>query len=286
MSGKHLVPAARRRLARGLGPLAATLALAALALAYAFPFVWMLSAGFKADSEIFTPFPLFPDGFDPRHYRSLLSGEWIPYPRQFLNSLFIAGTQTVLATAFACAAGYVFAKFDFRFKRLLFVAAVFTVLIPRQVMVLPLFTWMNDLGLLDTPWAVILPGAATGIGLLWFTAIYQRLPDALPDMARSEGAGEYRVFLITLPLIKPALIAFALIQFTLAWQEHLVPLVMLFSTENMTVNIGLASLNAGSVRVPYGLLMAGCTLTLLPTALFFLLAYRHFRTALGQLTES
>jgi ABC-type glycerol-3-phosphate transport system permease component len=153
-------------------------------------------------------------------------------------------------------------------------------------MVLPLFTWMNDLKLLDTPWAVILPGAATGIGLLWFTAIYHRLPDALTDMARSEGAGEYRVFWITLPLIRPALIAFALIQFTLAWQEHMVPLVMLFSPENMTVNIGLASLNAGSMRVPYGLLMAGCTLTLLPTALFFGLAYRHFRTALGQLTET
>lgn len=275
-----------RRARDVLPALAATAGLTVLAAAFAFPFVWMLSAGFKADAEIFTPFPLFPDGFDPRHYRALLAGTWIPYTRQFLNSLFIAAAQTVLATSFACAAGYVFAKFDFRFKRTLFVLAVLTVLIPRQVMVLPLFTWMNDLGLLDTPWAVIFPGAATGIGLLWFTAAFHRLPDAIPDMARSEGAGEYRVFWIVLPLVRPALIAFALIQFTLAWQEHLIPLVMLFSPERMTVNIGLASLNAGSLRAPYGLLMAGCTLTLLPTALFFALAYRHFRTALGRLTES
>jgi ABC-type glycerol-3-phosphate transport system permease component len=276
----------RGRLGKHAAPLLITAALAALAVAFAFPFVWMLSAGFKGDAAIFTPFPLLPDGLDPRHYRALLSGDWIPYPRQFLNSLFVATTQTALATAFSCAAGYVFAKFDFRFKRPLFVLAVLTVLIPRQVMVLPLFTWMHDLNLLDTPWAVILPGTATGIGLLWFTAVYHRLPDALPDMARSEGAGEYRVFWITLPLIKPALIAFALIQFTLAWQEHLVPLVMLFSREQMTVNIGLASLHAGSLRAPYGLLMAGCTLTLLPTALLFALAYRHFRTALGRLTEA
>lgn len=276
----------KTRLQSGAASLLATLVLAALAVAFAFPFVWMLSAGFKPDSAIFTPFPLLPRGLDPRHYVSLLSGEWIPYPRQFLNSLCIASAQTALATAFSCAAGYVFAKFDFRFRRTLFVLAVFTVLIPRQVMVLPLFTWMNNLGLLDTPWAVIFPGAATGIGLLWFTAVYHRLSDAIPDMARSEGAGEYRVFWITLPLIKPAIVAFALIQFTLAWQEHLIPLVMLFSPENMTVNIGLASLNAGSVRVPYGLLMAGCTLTLVPTALFFVLAYRHFRAALGRLTEA
>lgn len=267
-------------------PLLATAALGALALVFTFPFVWMLAAGFKTDAAIFIPFPLLPESFDPSHYKSLLSGQWIPYPRQFLNSLFIAGAQTVLGTAFACMAGYVFAKFSFPLKKTLFVFAVLTVLIPRQVLALPLFTWMHALDLLDTPWAVILPGTATGIGLLWFTAVFHRLPDTLLDMARSEGAGEYRVFQIALPLVKPAVIAFALIQFTLSWQEHLLPLVMLYSEERMTVNIGLASLNAGSLRVPYGLLMAGCTLTLIPTALFFTLAYRHFRSALGRLTEA
>jgi ABC-type glycerol-3-phosphate transport system permease component len=266
--------------------LVATAVLALLAVAYAYPFVWMFFASFKPDAAIFNPFPILPESYDPRHYRSLLSGEWIPYPLQFLNSLFIASAQTALATACSCMAGYVFAKFDFPFKRVLFALAVLTVLIPRQVMALPLFTWMHDLSLLDTPWAVILPGSATGIGLLWFTAIYHRLPDALPDMARSEGAGEYRVFLVTLPLIRPAILAFALIQFTLCWQEHLIPLVMLFTREQMTVNLGLASLHAGSLRTPYGLLMAGCTLTLIPTTLFFALAYRHFRTALGSLTEA
>ena len=269
-----------------LTPLAASLALAVLSLAFAFPFVWMLFAGFKADAAIFTPFPVLPETFDPRHYRGLLSGTWIPYPRQFLNSLFIATMQTVLGTSFACAAGYLFAKFEFRGKRILFVSAVLTVLIPRQVMILPLFSWIHALGLLDTPWAVILPGAASGIGLLWFTAVFRRLPNGMLDMARTEGANEYRVFWIALPLVKPAIIAFALIQFTLAWQEHLMPLVMLFSRENLTVNIGLASLHAGSLRAPYGLIMAGCTLTLIPTALFFILAYRHFRTALGSLTEA
>ncbi|HEX2613764.1 MAG TPA: carbohydrate ABC transporter permease, partial [Fibrobacteria bacterium] len=266
--------------------LLATAILMVLAVAYAYPFLWMFFAGFKADAAIFNPFPLLPERYDLTHYRSLLSGEWIPYPVQFLNSLFIASVQTALATACSCAAGYVFAKFAFPMRRLLFILAVLTVLIPRQVMALPLFTWMNDLHLLDTPWAVILPGTATGIGLLWFTAIYHRLPDTLPDMARAEGAGEYRVFLMTLPLIRPAILAFALIQFTLCWQEHLIPLVMLFTRGEMTVNLGLASLHAGSLRTPYAMLMAGCTLTLIPTTLFFALAYRHFRTALGSLTES
>src|SRR5690606_2992215 len=173
---------------------------------------------------VFRTFPLLPDEFHLRHYRSLLSGEWIPYPRQYLNSLVIAALQTCLALALSAAAGFVFAKHAFRGKRALFALAVLVVLIPRQVMVLPLFTWMNDLGLLDGMWSVIWPGAVSGIGVLYFTQVCKRIPDELLDMARSEGASEYRVFLASLPLIKPALIAYALIHFILAWHEHLIPM--------------------------------------------------------------
>jgi len=266
--------------------LIATLVLAAICLAFAFPFLWMFFASFKPDSAILIPFPMLPEHFDFHYFRALLSSEFIPYPRQFLNSLFIATLETTFATCFACSAGYVFAKFDFRFKRTLFVLAALAILIPRQVLLLPLFIWTNKLSLLDTPWSVILPGAASGLGLLYFIAIFRRLPDALLDMARCEGAGEYRVFLAALPLVKPAIVAFALIQFVLCWQEHLIPLVMLSTTKHLTVTIGLSSLNAGNTRVPYGLLLAGCTLTVIPTALFFALAHRHFRSALSRLTEA
>jgi len=264
----------------------ATIILSLLCWVFAFPFLWMFFASFKPDAAILIPFPMFPEHFEFSYYRDLLTGKWIPYPRQFLNSLFISAMETALATAFACSAGYVFAKFDFRFKKILFALAVLVVLIPRQVLVLPLFIWMNKLSLLDTPWSVILPGAASGIGILYFTAIFRRMPDALLDMARCEGANEYHVFFSALPLVKPAIIAFALIQFVLCWQDHLIPLVMLSTTSHLTVSIGLSSLNAGNTRVPYGLLLAGCTLTLLPTVLFFAMAYRHFRTALGHLTEA
>ena len=276
----------RFRIRKYGSPLGVTILLAVLCLVFAFPFLWMFFASFKPDAAILIPFPLLPEHFDLRYYRGLLSGEWIPYRRQYLNSLFIATFETLLATSFTCCAGYVFAKFQFRFKKILFTLGVLAVLIPRQVLILPLFMWMNKLSLLDTPWAVILPAAASGIGMLYFTAVFRRLPDTLLDMARCEGAGEYRVFLTALPLVKPALVAFALIQFVLCWQEHLIPLVMLSTGSKLTVTIGLASLNAGNIRVPYGLLLAGCTLTLIPTALFFALAHRHFRSALSRLTEA
>lgn len=265
-------------------PVAATGSLLLLCALFAFPFLWMFLATFKANPEIFRPFPLLPDEFHLRHYRSLLSGEWIPYPRQFLNSLFIASVQTVLALALSAAAGFVFAKHAFRGKRLLFALAVLVVLIPRQVMVLPLFTWMNDLRLLDGPWSVIWPGAVSGIGVIYFSQVCKRLPDELLDMARSEGASEYRVFLACLPLLKPALIAYGLIHFIMAWHEHLIPLVMLSTPEHMTSGVALSSLYGSSLRIPYGLLMTGSALTVLPTALLYLLVQRHFKSSLADLT--
>lgn len=251
---------------------------------FAFPFLWMFLATFKSNPEIFRPFPLLPEEFHFRHYRSLLSGEWIPYPRQFLNSLFIATVQTVLAVSLSAAAGFTFAKHSFKGKRALFALAVLVVLIPRQVMVLPLFTWMNDLRLLDGPWSVIWPGAVSGIGVIYFTQVCKRLPDELLDMARSEGASEYRVFLAILPLIRPALIAYGLIHFILAWHEHLIPLVMLSAPEHMTAGVALSSLYGSSLRIPYGLLMAGSAMTVIPTVLLYLLVQKHFKSSLAELT--
>ncbi|MDB5049606.1 MAG: binding-protein-dependent transport system inner rane component [Fibrobacteres bacterium] len=275
----------RRSLPRGttLTALASGFLLLLCAL-FAFPFLWMILATFKANPQIFSPFPLLPEEFHLRHYRALLSGEWIPYPRQFLNSLFIAGVQTLLAVGLSAAAGFAFAKHSFRGKRALFALAVLVVLIPRQVMVLPLFTWMNDLSLLDGPWSVIWPGAVSGIGVIYFTQVCKRLPDELLDMARSEGASEYRVFISILPLIKPALIAYGLIHFILAWHEHLIPLVMLSTPEHMTAGVALSSLYGSSLRIPYGLLMAGSAMTVAPTALLYLLVQKHFKSSLAELT--
>lgn len=274
-------------MARGRGTLAmvaATGALLLLCALFAFPFLWMAFATSKANPEIFNPARLLPEEWHLRHFRDLLSGMWIPYPRQYLNSLFIAAAQTLLALLLAAPAGYVFAKYRFRGRTALFALAVLVVLVPRQVMVLPLFTWMNDLRLLDGPWAVIWPGAVTGIGILYFRQAWLRVPGELLDLARSEGASEYGAFRAALPLMKPALIAYGLIHFILAWHEHLIPLVMLSTPEHMTSGVALASLHGSHLRIPYGLIMAGSALTVLPTALLYLLVQKHFRSSLSELT--
>lgn len=244
----------------------------------------MVCATFKDNPEIFDVKPLFPRAFDFKHYAALLSGQWIPYPRQFMNSLMIAGLQTAMALAFSACAGFVFAKHEFRGKKLLFALSILIILVPRQVMALPLFVWMNTLNLLDSPWAVIFPGIVSGIGVLYFTQAFKRVPDELLDLSRSEGASEYRVFWTALPLVKPALIAYGLIHFILAWHEHLIPLIMLTTANRMTAGVALGTLYGSSRDVPYGLLMAGSAMTVLPTALLYALVQKHFKSSLSELT--
>jgi ABC-type glycerol-3-phosphate transport system permease component len=262
--------------------IASTLALVAISAVFAYPFVWMFFATFKSNPEIVRTLPLLPSRFDTTYYRELLDGTWIPFLRQYLNSLIVASVQTVVAVTTSVMAGFVLATYRFRGARLIIVLLIALVAMPAPVLVLPLFTWFNRLHLIDTLPAAILPGTVSAIGLLFFIQAFRTIPGELLDIARTEGASEYGVFLTLLPLVKNAIFTFGLIHFVLAWQEHLIPLVMLSSAHRLTVPIALSSLY-GSARVPYALLMVGALLTVIPPTLLYLLVRRHFDTALSRM---
>jgi multiple sugar transport system permease protein len=272
-----------RRESRSVGRWAATVALASVALVFVFPFAWMFLATFKANPEIFRPFPLLPGRFHLDHYRALLDGSVLPFARHLANSLVVASAQTVLVLALTVPAGYVFALHPFRGRRALYGLALGTVVVSPQALALPLFAWMHWLGLYDTLWAVILPGVASGLGFVFFTLVFRRLPPELFALARGEGASEARVLWTVLPLVRPALLTYAFIHFVLAWHEHLVPLVMTGSADHKTVPLALASLYASSGRFPYALLMAGSLIATFPGAAAYVLLRRHFHSALGEL---
>ncbi len=264
---------------------AATALAGALALVFVFPFAWMFFATFKANPEIFRPLPLLPPTFPLDAYRALLDGSLLPFPRQFANSLIVATVQTALVLALTVPAGYAFALHRFPARRALYASALATVVLPPQALALPLFAWVHALGLYDTLPAAILPGIASGLGVVFFTMVFRRVPRELVDLARGEGASEGRVLLTVLPLVSPAVLSFGLVHFVLAWQEQLIPLVMLGSAVHKTVPLGLATLYGSNVRYPYAVLMAGCLLTTLPTAVAYVLLRRQFRSALRDLVR-
>ena len=268
---------------QAVGRGATTIVLAFIMLVFVFPFAWMFLATFKSNPEIFRPFPLLPDRFHLDYYRALLDGSVLPFTHHLLNSLAVASVQTALVLALAVPAGYVFAQHPVRGRRALYGLALCTVVLPQQALALPLFAWMHRLGLYDTLLAVILPGVASGLGLVFFTLVFRRLPLELVALARCEGASEARVLWTVLPLVRPAVLTFGLIHFVLAWHEHLIPLVMTGSADHKTLPVAMASLYASSVRFPYALLMAGSFFATVPAAVAYVLLRRHFHSALSDL---
>jgi ABC-type glycerol-3-phosphate transport system permease component len=271
----------RRQAAERAARVWATLAVGCAGLVCAFPFVWMLLASFKSDPEIFRTFPLLPQAFPVDHYRALFAGGFA-FARHLANSVAVAGLQTLLVLALTVPAGFAFAQYRFPGRRLLYGAALVTVALPPAALALPLFSWMNRLGLYDTLAALVLPGLPSGLGLVFFTLVFRRLPGELLAVARSEGASESRVLLTLLPLVGPAVATFGLVHFVLAWHEHLVPLVLTGSTARKTLPLALAGVQTGAARVPYGVLMAASVLATVPTAAAYLVVRRHFRSALAE----
>jgi len=227
-----------------------------------YPFAWMFLSSFKTNREIYQPTLFIPKDFEPDSYLSLFSDQYIPFLSYFLNSTFISVCQALLAVFVTAAAGFVFAKYSFRGKSIVFGIAILVILIPKQALALPLFDWMLWLGLHGGKWALILPGIASGLGIVFFTQVFRKVPDELLELAKVEGLSVHRTFLLILPLAGPALVTYGLLHFILSWQEHLLPLLLL-DDENITLPIALAKLRDSSHRIPEAVGMAAATLSLL-----------------------
>jgi len=166
--------------------------------------------------------------------------------------------------------GWGFAKYEFYGKRVLFLLLLVTLTIPFQVTLVPLFLMMVKMNLLDTYWAVILPGAVQAFGAFFMRQAMLSVPNELLDAARVDGVSEWRIFWqIGIPLSRGALSVLALLTFLVAWNDYLWPLIVLRSTEMFTYPIGLASL-VGLYKVEYGMILAGAFLASLPVIVVFL----------------
>ena len=249
-----------------------------------YPFAWMFLSSFKTNREIYQPTLFIPSDFEPDSYLSLFSDQYISFLSYFLNSTIISGLQALLAVMVTAAAGFVFAKYSFRGKSLVFGIAILVILIPKQALAVPLFDWMLWLGLQGENWALILPGIASGLGIVFFTQVFRKVPDELLELAKVEGLSVHRTFLLILPLVGPAL-TYGLLHFILSWQEHLLPLLLL-DDENITLPIALAKLRDSSHRIPEAVGMAAATLSLLPVVVLFGICFRKMKTALVHLALS
>ncbi len=256
-------------------------ALLLVLLIAAYPFIWCLLSSFKSNREIHQPGNLLPSSFDPFAYRLLFSGDFIDFGEVLGRSLLLSGGQALLATLVCSAAGFALAKVGFRAKPLVFVLALLVILYPRQAMSLSVFDWMSDMGMSGSLFGLLLSGAASGLGVIFFTQVFGKVPDELIDLARIEGRSLGGTFFTLIPLISPALTTFAALHFLLCWQDHLLPLLIL-SHDQLTLPLALSRLSDSSFRIPQAVGLAAGVLSMIPLLLLFGLSFRRMRTALSE----
>lgn len=250
-------------------------------VAMAIPFAYMIAGSFKTNTDLFgNALTLLPRTPTLANYRDLLNGSQIPYLRQLANSAIVGGGTTLLTLAVCSLTGYGFAKFAFRFKRVLFIIVLATLMVPAQITLVPLFLLMHTFGWLDSLRALIIPASFNAFGVFFLRQAMLGVPTELLEAARIDGASELRLFWrIALPLTRGGLTVLGILTFLNAWNDFLWPIIVLQSDTNMTVSVGLANLN-GLYHVRYGMIDAGAFLSTVPIIVAFILLRKQFMSGL------
>ncbi len=259
--------------ARGRSKLGTTLAYVVLTLGVAltlFPFLWMLLTSFKGFQELFD-LSFLPSSPTLDNYRQVLGQT--AYLRWFGNSLLIAGVATASVLFFDSLVGYALEKFDFPGKNVVFVLILSTLMIPTEMLVLPWYVGVVDLGLQKTPpgayLAVLFPGLMSAFGVFLMRQFFSTVPNDVLEAARIDGMGEFGIFWrIALPLVRPALASLAIFTFLGNWNAFLWPLIAIQQPQYRTLPVGLA-LFSGEAGTQWGLIMAASSLAVVPVLLVF-----------------
>jgi len=271
----------RRRSTQYDGPetrsLAARLALYAAVLVGAaimlFPFLWTVITSITPEGSLADGPTLIVDNPTLGAYQTLLDA--LPVWRIILNSLGVAVASTLLQLVTGSMAAYGFARLKFPLKNVVFGFYLATLMVPLQVLVVPLFIEMKTLNLQDTYFALLAPTIASAFGVFLLRQAVTAVPMELDEAATIDGAGHLRIFTtIVLPLIRPALATVAVFAFMGSWNSFLWPLVVIRSPEFMTLPLGLSTLQ-GQFTTQWDVVMAGSVVSIVPIAIVYLLAQRH-----------
>ncbi len=249
------------------------------------PLLWMMLTSLKtpADAEAFFNTPhrfsavlraLLPHPLTWENYKAVFTER--PMLRYFLNSAIYTGLRMLPALFFCSLAGFLFAKMKFAGRDTLFGAVMLTMMVPFQIKMLTLYEMMVRFGWVDTYWAVVVVGLMEPFGIFLFRQTIKEIPDALLDAARIDGCGPLRIyFSIVLPLIRPALAAYAIFLFMWSWSDFLWPLIVINTETLKPVEVGILSFS--DINNPdYVKMMAAATVAAAPIIAFFLLMQRQF----------
>ena len=279
------------------------------AVLFTFPLYWIITGSFKSQPEILSTTPIWvPSEWVLRNYENLMSkrsaplfdmtiGGWavslfgytfrtaefvitgptVPAAiRWLVNTVFMSVSAMLITCLTAAMAGYVLAKKRFWGKTMIFTLVVCAMALPKQVILIPLLREMSALELYDTIWAVIFPIVGWPFGVFLLKQFSEGVPTEMVEACRIDGASEWRTFTdVIFPMIKPGVGACAIFTFINSWNDYFMQLVMLTSTKNLTISLGIATMQ-GENSTDYGLLMAGAALASVPIIIVFLVFQKYF----------
>ncbi|MDO4178471.1 MAG: carbohydrate ABC transporter permease [Phascolarctobacterium sp.] len=234
------------------------------------PIVFMISTSFKDLDQVFestlNPLP-FPPTFS--NYTNVLRE--FPLFTYIWNTFFIAACVTISKVITSVMAAFSFVYYDFKYKETIFNAMLLTFFIPVTVLIMPNYLFMSKLGLLDTPYGVMLPAFADGMGIYLMRQTMRGIPKALLETSVLDGAKPHHILTkVVIPLIKPAIFANAILFFINSWNEYFWPLLILQSNENLTLPLALQLFISAEGGSEWGVAMAVATLTSLPPLVLYI----------------
>ncbi|MEB3290257.1 MAG: carbohydrate ABC transporter permease [Leptolyngbya sp.] len=246
-----------------------------IALVMVFPMLWLVSTSFKGPTEnlLATPPQLIPQSPTLANYRQVWQSN--PFLQYFLNSTIVAGLTVAINLLLCSLAAYPLARLSFLGREAILALIVATIMIPFQVVMIPLYILAVNWGLRNSYLGLVLPYLASAFGIFLMRQAFQSVPKELEEAARMDGCSDLGIWWnVMLPATRPALVTLGIFVFIGTWSEFLWPLILLDQPERYTLPLGVARL-AGSFSLDWRLVAAGSILSVLPAVLVFVLLQRY-----------
>jgi putative chitobiose transport system permease protein len=249
--------------------------LSVVAIVMLTPLLWLVSTAFKGPGEDLFSFPpqLIPQQPTLENFRKVWQNN--PFGQYFFNSILVSVLTVLLNLLFCSLAAYPLARLKFAGRDLLFAAIVATILIPFQIVMIPLFILARNLGLVNTYLGMIFPSIASAFGIFLLRQAFQGVPKELEEAARIDGCNDFGIWWnVMLPSVRPALITLAIFVFIGAWGDFLWPLIITNRPEMYTLPLGVSKLT-GSTDADWRLIAAGSVLSIAPILAFFIAMQKY-----------
>lgn len=245
------------------------LALVVVALTCLLPLVFCLKTSLEPADLAFQPPTWEWRHVTIDHYIDVLTRQDLMLPAWFFNSLLVSGSVVVLQLVLVSLAAYAFARLRFPGRQALFFVLLFTMMVPSQVTMIPVYTLIRDLKFLDTYWGLILPALANVFGLFMIRQFFLQVPKDLEEAAVIDGAGRWRTFAqVMFPQVKAGLVALGILTFLGSWNDLFWPMIVMNKLEMRTLPVGLTVLN-GTYATERSLVLAGAFFAIVPALILY-----------------